>query len=152
MTCAVLCSVNTRVGNELGAGNADAARLSVCTAVVVVALVQCLLMVACKLTDRGLVGLLTNNQQVKDLTLATLPILLPTFISKCSILHTLVSGWYCTRAALSHIAWIVHAGVHTACSVACVANAKQVVACGLVQRQMLLARLACTGCTFGTTW
>jgi Na+-driven multidrug efflux pump len=98
--------VNTRVGNELGAGNADAARLSVYTAVVVVALVQCLLVMACKLTDRGLVGLLTNNQEVEDLTLATLPILLPTFISKCLVLHT--------SCALSHFAWTAQAGVQAA--------------------------------------
>lgn len=84
LCCAVLCSVNTRVGNELGAGNAEAARLSVYTSVVVVVLVQTLLVVACKLGDRGLVGILTNNQEVKELTIATLPILLPTFISELS--------------------------------------------------------------------
>jgi hypothetical protein len=44
----VPCSVNTRVGNELGAGNAEAARLSVYTCVVIVALVQSLIAVACR--------------------------------------------------------------------------------------------------------
>jgi Na+-driven multidrug efflux pump len=78
----VLCSVNTRVGNELGAGNAEAAKLSVYTCVVIVALVQTLLVVACKLGERGLVGILTNNQEVKELTIASLPILLPTFVSE----------------------------------------------------------------------
>lgn len=83
----MLRSVNTRVGNELGAGNADAARLSVYTGVVVVALVQTVLVVACKLADKQVVGLLSNNEEVDSLTLSTLPILLPTFICEIPNSH-----------------------------------------------------------------
>lgn len=80
----LLCnSVNTRVGNELGAGNASAARLSVYTCVVIVAAVQSVLVVACKLAERGVVRVLTNNKEVEDLTVATMPVLLPTFVCEC---------------------------------------------------------------------
>jgi hypothetical protein len=41
-------SVNTRVGNELGAGNAAAARLSVHTCAAIVALVHSFITVACR--------------------------------------------------------------------------------------------------------
>lgn len=80
---AVSCSVNTRVGNELGAGNADGAKLAVFTAVVLVALVQSVLAVGCKLADKQVVGVLTNNNEVEQLTLLTLPVLLPTFVCEC---------------------------------------------------------------------
>lgn len=43
-----MCSVNTRVGNELGAGNPAAARLSVYTCAVMVALVHSLITVVCR--------------------------------------------------------------------------------------------------------
>lgn len=92
-------SVNTRVGNELGAGNAEAAKLSVYTAVVMVALVQSVLAVACKLADRQVVGLLSNNKEVEELTISTMPILLPTFVCEypsssvcCNEAHGLVQG------------------------------------------------------------
>lgn len=83
-------SVNTRVGNELGAGNAEAAKLSVYTAVVMVALVQSVLAVACKLADRQVVGLLSNNKEVEELTISTMPILLPTFV--CDALNCVAQG------------------------------------------------------------
>lgn len=84
------------MGNELGAGNAEAAKLSVYTCVVMVALVQSVLAVACKLTDRQVVGLLSNNKEVEELTISTMPILLPTFV--CEYHPALC-------AAIWHLGW-----------------------------------------------
>jgi Na+-driven multidrug efflux pump len=73
-------SVNTRVGNELGAGNAGAARLAVYTCVACVCAVQTVLAVGTHLGDRWVVRLLSNNEQVQRLTLEVFPLLLPTFV------------------------------------------------------------------------
>jgi Na+-driven multidrug efflux pump len=71
------------VGNELGAGNAEGAKLAVFTSVLLVALVQSVLAIACKLADNQVVGVLTNNKEVEALTILTLPVLLPTFVCEC---------------------------------------------------------------------
>eukprot|EP00879_Flechtneria_rotunda_P024525 GHRR01026001.1.p1 GENE.GHRR01026001.1~~GHRR01026001.1.p1 ORF type:complete len:385 (+),score=140.35 GHRR01026001.1:898-2052(+) len=73
-------SVNTRVGNELGAGNGEAARLSMMVGVAVVAVVQTCLATATWFAGPFVIGLLSNSQAVQALSLGLLPILLPTFV------------------------------------------------------------------------
>lgn len=75
-------SVNTRVSNELGAGHAAAAKLSVNTSVAVVAVVQTTWAVLCWLAAWQVVGVLSNNAEVVKETVEALPILLPTFVSE----------------------------------------------------------------------
>lgn len=75
-------SVNTRVSNELGAGHAAAAKLAVNTAVALTAVVQTCWAVMCLLADKHVIGLLSSNTEVVQETVAALPILLPTFVSK----------------------------------------------------------------------
>lgn len=81
------------MGNELGAGNAEGAKLAVFTSVLLVAMVQSVLAIACKLADSQVVGVLTNNKEVEALTILTLPILLPTFVCECCAVWGLPKGW-----------------------------------------------------------
>eukprot|EP00775_Hariotina_reticulata_P009063 gene9063-9233_t len=74
-------SCNTRVSNELGAGNAAAAKLSCFTSVALVVIIQGCLALACWLAGRQIIQLLTNSDAVIQLTMGLLPVLLPTFVS-----------------------------------------------------------------------
>eukprot|EP00878_Enallax_costatus_P024109 GHUV01025702.1.p1 GENE.GHUV01025702.1~~GHUV01025702.1.p1 ORF type:complete len:494 (+),score=51.79 GHUV01025702.1:73-1554(+) len=75
-------SVNTRVSNELGAGQAAAAKLAVNTAVAVVTVVQSGWALVCWLGAWHVVGVLSSNHEVVRETVQALPILLPTFVSE----------------------------------------------------------------------
>ncbi|WIA28922.1 hypothetical protein OEZ86_011446 [Tetradesmus obliquus] len=73
-------SVNTRIGNELGAGNAATARLAFIIGVAAVILVQACMILGLFFGARQVLALLTNNEEVEGLARQVFPILLPTFI------------------------------------------------------------------------
>jgi Na+-driven multidrug efflux pump len=75
-------AVNTRVGNELGAGNAVAARLAFTTGVAAVVLVQACITLGLLFGARQVLSLLTNNKEVDELTRQVFPFVLPTFLGK----------------------------------------------------------------------
>jgi MATE family multidrug resistance protein len=78
-------SVNTRIGNELGAGDAATARLAFIIGVAAVILVQACITLGLFFGARQVLRLLTNNKEVDELARKVFPILLPTFIgTSCS--------------------------------------------------------------------
>jgi hypothetical protein len=76
------CSCNTRVSNELGAGNAAAAKLACFTSVALVVIIEGCIALTCWFAGRQIIQLLTNSDAVIQLTMDLLPILLPTFVSE----------------------------------------------------------------------
>jgi MATE family multidrug resistance protein len=77
-------SVNTRIGNELGAGDAATARLAFIIGVAAVILVQACIMLGLFFGARQVLSLLTNNKEVDELARHVFPLLLPTFIGKAA--------------------------------------------------------------------
>lgn len=73
-------AVNTRVANELGAGNATAARLSCWTALAVVLAVQSSVSLGCLAAGRRVVAVLSNDARVEDLTMQIMPVLVSSFV------------------------------------------------------------------------
>lgn len=90
-------SVNTRIGNELGAGNAATARLAFIIGVAAVILVQACMILGLFFGARQVLALLTNNEEVEGLARQVFPILLPTFIGKAG--RGEVVGWLGAAAA-----------------------------------------------------
>jgi Na+-driven multidrug efflux pump len=75
-------AVNTRIGNELGAGDAVTARIAFIIGVAAVILVQACIMLGLFFGARQVLSLLTNNKEVDDLARKVFPLLLPTFIGE----------------------------------------------------------------------
>jgi Na+-driven multidrug efflux pump len=75
-------AVNTRIGNELGAGGAVTARLAFIIGVAAVILVQACITLGLFFGARQVLSLLTNNKEVDELVRKVFPILLPTFIGE----------------------------------------------------------------------
>jgi hypothetical protein len=73
-------AVNTRVSNELGAGHAIRARTSAYTALGMVFCTQSTVSVVCLLASKGIVQVLTNNEEVEAATLHIFGLLAGTFV------------------------------------------------------------------------
>lgn len=75
-------AVNTRVGNELGAGSAAAAKLAYSTCLLAVVLLQVCIAVVAFLCSKQILAVLTNNQQVASLAIQVFPLLVATFVGR----------------------------------------------------------------------